>query len=175
MSNDEQLKSILSQMKGFVDLQPETSVSVVEKEDSSALHRAIASDRARGCSLETLAEKYSMKPMDLENLEKQEFFQDEVIRMQGVLEIPVEQLVENAATVAFEKRFRLMMTTTDEKILEKITEGFLDRKMGKATSRVEVTSRNFNVSADISQIDKDIEKVQGQINAIEQEYKKLKG
>lgn len=177
MSSKVRVKDILSQLqKSPAKAGAEMVLSTAEFASSNKpdpLHSAIASDRARGCSIDSLAEKYSMPSGAIESLEKQKSFQELVIKMQGVLEIPVEQRVENAATVAFEKRYKLMMTSTDERIIEKISEGFLDRKMGKAPAKLEVTSRNFNISGDLGQINKDIETAQLAVDAIEAEQKKL--
>lgn len=170
--------SLIEQLKAANSVTTENPLSLKLPEPTTdsgdVMQKAIASDRARGCSLESLCEKYDMSIGALESLESQPMFQDLVIRMQGVLEIPVEQRVENAATVAFEKRYKLLTTSKDERIIEKISEGFLDRKMGKAPAKLEVVSRNFNVTGDIGQMNKDIELVNNQIASIEAEQRKLR-
>ena len=182
MQDTQKRNNILAQLKvSSPQNDPEDFLSYTDLPKPSALvndlmplHQAIASDRALGMSADAIAEKYEMSLGSVNALENQKFFQSLVIKMQGILDIPVEQRVENAATVAFEKRYALLTDPkTDPKLVEKISEGFLDRKMGRAPAKLEVTSRNFNVSGTLDQLTKDTQRVQEQIDAIEHEKQKL--
>lgn len=168
--------SLLSIVLGGLENSPQKGVNSsapAHVEDSPILHRMIAYARAQGEAAESIAAAFDLKRDSLESLFSQPSFNDLVLTLQAQLKLPLEAKLRTAAEIAYEKRFKLMTSSQDEKVVEKVSGDFLDRELGKPTARVESINFNYNANTDLGSINKDIEHSESRLQRLEEQQRKL--
>jgi hypothetical protein len=132
----------------------------------------MAYEMAHGSDLQTIAKKFSLNLDTVQFLVNNTDFVKRVQIIQSAENIPLERKVAQSASIAQDKRFSMMMTTKDEKILDSVTKDYLDRQLGKPIMRAEILTRDFTDTED-KDLQARLERLEAREKALESQRQAL--
>jgi hypothetical protein len=127
---------------------------------------------AQGFPAEDIAKKVSVSETVVDVVLTSTEGASQVIRLQNTLYPNTKDRVGRIANLALDKQIRLLLNSTDDKLVYAVSEKLLDRAMGRAVQTVE--TKNLNLNVDVTQIDKQIEAQMDRIKSLESMSERLK-
>ena len=96
-----------------------------------------------------------------------------VLDIQVALSVTPEQRIANAVNTALDKKMKLMLTSDDEKLVDKIANDFLDRHWGKPTQMIQSVGVTISTTTDQKSLDKKLEAVNTRLQQLKDQRSKL--
>jgi len=139
----------------------------------SLLEKTIAVLVATGLSDSQISKILTISEERLGVLKKLHSISVAVLDIQVALSLSPEQRIANAINTALDKKLKLMMTSDDDKLVDKIASDFLDRQYGKATQMIQSTSVSISANANQSDVDRKLAAVNERLGMLQSQRKKL--
>jgi hypothetical protein len=142
-------------------------------ERPTAEQRIVALMVANNVSDSLICQQLDIEPEELEEAKSDEKFFDLILDFQAHLDFPVEEQIKRAADEAFLVKYKLMHTSKNETLRDKIATWMMEQVTGKAIQRVESIGLNMNVTASQEELDKNINLSSRRLQALQEERNKL--
>ena len=156
-----------NESQGVSDLLGLTSTSG-ERETNRKL---ICFYSAQGLPAEQIAEMLDVSDAMVDVVTSSDEGASMVILLQNSFNEDPKQRLKRISHIAIDKQMKVLLTSTDDKVIAQISEKLLDRAEGKAIQTIE--NRNLNVNVDASKIDDQLDAQTARLNALKDMEQKL--
>lgn len=121
---------------------------------------------AQGESVESTARKLDLTETYVQGCISSARGADMVVRIQGALFPDVKLRIERLANLALDRKVKLMLTSTNDAVVNSVTTDILDRTLGKAIQITENRNLNLNMN-DANALDRAIAAQQEKLKKLE--------
>lgn len=139
----------------------------------SNLEKCIAVLIAIGLSDGQISKILQVSESRLENLKLLSSISTAVLDIQVALSLSPEQRIANAINTALDKKINIMLTSDDDKLVDKIASDFLDRHYGKATQMIQSTQVTISATTNQSELDRRLDAVNSRLALLDSQKRKL--
>lgn len=139
----------------------------------SNLEKAIAVMVAIGLSDGQISKILQISEQRLEVLKTLSSISTAVLDIQVALSLSPEQRIANAINTALDKKLGIMLTSDDDKLVDKIASDFLDRHYGKATQMIQSTQVTISANTNQTELDRRLDAVKGRLALLDTQKSKL--